>query len=41
MIRAYHSGMFENKSIGITTNHMSSKLKLSKRPEASANDQNC
>ena len=32
---------FENKSIGITTNHMSSKLKLSKHPETSANDQNC
>ena len=32
---------FENKSIGITTNHMSSKLKLSKHPETSASDQNC
>ena len=41
MIRAYHSGMFWNKSIGITTTHMSSKLKLCKHPETSANDQNC
>lgn len=32
---------FETKSIGITTNHTSSKLKLSKHPETSANDQNC